>query len=149
MNHGTSKSDHSNLNTLLARLDKVKQKKPGSWEACCPAHQDNDPSLSIKELNDGRVLIHCFGGCPPLDVLSAVGLDWDSLFPEESNYHSIVHQHGIRSRSVDDYVVDLAKNTNTPLSNQDRTRTKQAILNGGKAFGWVDHVRTEATKSGR
>ena len=146
MNHALGKSDHSNLGTLIARLDKVKQKTPSSWVACCPAHQDSDPSLSIKELNDGRVLIHCFSGCAPLDVLSAVGLDWDALFPEESNYHSIIHHHNIRPRTVDDYVVDIAKNTNAPLSNQDRTRAKQAVINGGKEFGWVNHVRAEAEK---
>jgi hypothetical protein len=145
MNHASSKSDHSNVGTLLARLDKVKSKGSHSWVACCPAHQDKDPSLSIKELNDGRVLIHCFSGCAPLDVLSAVGLDWDTLFPEESNYHSIIRSHNLRPRTVDDYVVDLAKNTTAPLSNQDRKRTKQAVLNGGEAFGWVDHVRKQAT----
>lgn len=148
MNHKFSKSDHSNVGTFLERLNKVKSKGSQSWVACCPAHQDKDPSLSIKELTDGRVLIHCFSGCAPLDVLSAVGLDWDALFPEESNYHSIIRSHNLRPRTVDDYVVDLAKNADAPLSNQDRKRAKLAAARGGKEFGWVDHVRTEASKYG-
>ena len=30
-----------------------------SWMAPCPAHDDRNPSLSIDENNDGRVLIRC------------------------------------------------------------------------------------------
>ena len=30
---------------------------------------------------DGRVLLHCFGGCATQDVLDAVGLDWSDLMP--------------------------------------------------------------------
>ena len=29
------------------------------WSACCPAHDDRNPSLSIREGSDGKVLIHC------------------------------------------------------------------------------------------
>lgn len=37
----------------------------GKWTACCPAHNDRSPSLSIREEAAGRVLVHCFAGCPP------------------------------------------------------------------------------------
>lgn len=33
------------------------------WLARCPAHDDHQPSLSIKETDDGRILFHCFAGC--------------------------------------------------------------------------------------
>jgi hypothetical protein len=36
--------------------------------------------LAIREVEDGRVLIHCFGGCAPLEVLHAVGLELSDLF---------------------------------------------------------------------
>lgn len=146
-NYGTHQSDHSNTDTLLSRLDKVKQIKPNRWKACCPAHSDSDPSLYISLMPDGRTLIFCQAGCASLDVLTAVGLDWDALFPESSNYRSIVSDHKLRPRTVDDYVVDLAKNADAPLSNQDRTRAKQAVINGGKEFGWVDHVRKQANQT--
>ena len=40
----------------------------GRWRgrqglACCPAHQDSSPSLSIGMGKDGRVLVHCHAGC--------------------------------------------------------------------------------------
>jgi len=66
---------------LLSRLDRVRGTGPGRWIARCPAHGDRTPSLAIREIDDGRVLIHCFGGCSAPDVLAAVGLEMDALFP--------------------------------------------------------------------
>lgn len=68
--------------TLLGKLDRVKKTGTGRWIARCPAHDDGRPSLSIRELEDGRVLLHCFAQCCVADVLAAVGLDLGDLFPE-------------------------------------------------------------------
>ncbi len=70
------------MSTLLDRLDGVKQTGPSRWIARCPGHDDRSPSLSIRELEDGRILIHDFGGCSATDVLAAVGLEMSDLFPE-------------------------------------------------------------------
>jgi hypothetical protein len=51
------------------------------WIAKCPAHADKTPSLSIKEGNDGRSLVHCHAGCPLAAVLTASGLLVSDLFP--------------------------------------------------------------------
>ena len=67
--------------TLLSRLDRVKSTGPGRWIARCPAHDDRGPSLSVRELDDGRVLVHDFAGCSVSEVLAAVGLDMSDLFP--------------------------------------------------------------------
>ena len=69
--------------TLLSRLSKVRKMGPDRWMACCPAHQDKTPSLSIRECADGRVLIHCWTGCSVESILESVGLDFDALFPEK------------------------------------------------------------------
>ena len=66
---------------LISRLQKVRRTGKGTWTACCPAHQDKSPSLSIRETDDGRVLLHCFGGCDVESVLDSVGLAFDDLFP--------------------------------------------------------------------
>lgn len=71
------------VETLLSRLDKPRQTGHGRWLARCPAHADKTPSLSIRELEDGRVLIHCFPGCAPAAILAAVGLEFSDLFPEQ------------------------------------------------------------------
>src|SRR5262245_17392948 len=69
---------------ILDRLEKVRQTGTGRWIAHCPAHQDKTPSLSIRDLDDGRVLIKCFGGCGAVDVLDSLGLDWGALFPPDA-----------------------------------------------------------------
>lgn len=51
---------------------------PG-WVAPCPAHDDRRPSLSLRDA-DGRVLVHCFTGCPQDDVIAA--LRARGLWPE-------------------------------------------------------------------
>mgnify|MGYP006339193201 CR=1 FL=1 len=67
---------------LLANLERVK-KRPGQncYQARCPAHDDKGPSLSIRETEDGRVLVHCFAGCSVHEIVQAVGLELSDLFP--------------------------------------------------------------------
>ena len=68
---------------LLSRLDKVKSGKNNSWIACCPAHDDKNPSLTITEIED-RVLIKCWSGCDTYEICESVGLDISDLFPERT-----------------------------------------------------------------
>lgn len=67
---------------ILNRLDKVRKTSGHSWIACCPAHGDKSPSLAIKEIEDGRTLLHCFAGCNADEVLGAIGLALSDLYPE-------------------------------------------------------------------
>lgn len=73
---------------LLSHLDRVKQTKPGQWIARCPAHDDKGPSLSVRETDEGKVLLFCFAGCTAHQVVSAVGLELDDLFPERHQHHA-------------------------------------------------------------
>ena len=70
--------------TLLSSLDKVRRAAPGRWNACCPAHDDRSPSLSITEKDDGKVLMRCHAGCTNQQVLDAVGLGFEVLFPDKT-----------------------------------------------------------------
>lgn len=72
---------------LLQRLDKVKQVGPSKWLAGCPSHEDRTPSLSVRELDDGTVLMHCFGGCGAAEILESLGLDFSELFPPKTDKH--------------------------------------------------------------
>jgi len=36
----------------------------------------------VRELDDGRVLLHCWGGCSVQEVLGALGLEFTDLYPE-------------------------------------------------------------------
>lgn len=68
------------IGNVLARLGPVR-KQPGGFAARCPAHADGNPSLSVGEGDDGRVVLHCHAGCDTDVILNAVGLDWSDLFP--------------------------------------------------------------------
>ena len=41
------------------------RKAGGGWMARCPAHDDRAPSLSIRDADDGKVLVHCHAGLRP------------------------------------------------------------------------------------
>lgn len=57
----------------------------GNWLARCPAHADRSPSLSVREGDDGRALLHCFAGCEFEQVLQALGLATSELFASGRN----------------------------------------------------------------
>jgi hypothetical protein len=63
-------------------------RKAGSgWVARCPAHDDRDPSLSIRDSDHGKVLVHCHADCDQHDVIAV--LKEQGLWPD----------HGPRSLS--------------------------------------------------
>lgn len=83
--------------TLLQRLDKVRQTGPDQWTACCPSHDDRGPSLSIKSVDD-RLLVHCFAGCSASDVMAAVGLTLGDLFDKPLKHHRAALRPSERKR---------------------------------------------------
>ena len=49
-------------------LEKGKRSGKG-WMACCPAHNDNNPSLLITDSDRGYPTFHCFAGCDGASVI--------------------------------------------------------------------------------
>ncbi len=68
---------------VLAKLRKAgcceRRVRDGRYRMVCPAHADSRASLSVTIATD-RVLLHCFAGCPPREVIRLLGLRWDQLF---------------------------------------------------------------------
>lgn len=77
----TLRSNDSPIDLILHGLERVKSTGPGKWQALCPAHNDKRPSLSIKESDDGRVLLKCWTGCGAAEIVNALGLSLADLFP--------------------------------------------------------------------
>ncbi len=48
------------------------RKAGGGWMARCPAHDDREPSLSIRDGDDGKVLVRCHAGCDQERVIAAL-----------------------------------------------------------------------------
>lgn len=55
------------------------------FEACCPAHADRNPSLSVRLSTDGKVLLHCHAGCTFPAIVEALGIVQADTFPPNSN----------------------------------------------------------------
>jgi hypothetical protein len=115
---------------LLSRLDGVRG-RDGSWSAKCPAHADRSPSLSVKELGDGRILMHCFAGCGTDAVLAALGLAIGDLFAEPLG-HNVPARRGdftaidaLRGLTFESSVVAIAAADiaeGKPLGTEDASR---------------------------
>jgi hypothetical protein len=67
------------LDALLPYLNGARR-NPRGYMARCPAHADRSPSLSAREGEDGRILLHCFAGCTAEDICTALGLSVSDLF---------------------------------------------------------------------
>ena len=114
---------------LVDQLDKVVSIGPNRWKACCPAHADKSPSLSIKQLEDGRVLLHCFAGCSAEEVVGSVGFDMQDLFPDtDKNYRSVMPKKA--QITEDHWVLEIAKADRLKgikASQKDRARELEAF----------------------
>lgn len=66
---------------ILDQLKGVRQSGRG-YMARCPAHNDKNPSLSVTQAEDGRILLHCFAGCRVEEVCNALGVGMGHLFPD-------------------------------------------------------------------
>ena len=76
------------IERLLDRLNAPRRAGAG-WVSRCPAHQDKTASLSLAEGDGGTVLLHCFAGCPAVDVVAAVGLSLADLFERPPASHRL------------------------------------------------------------
>lgn len=100
---------HANLELLLSRLEKVKRNGDQSWMACCPAHDDKDPSMAVTVTDAGKVLLKCFCGCSAPEIMGALGLPMSVLFHPESRKYSS-NTEDLRKRMRDrQFMRDIAK----------------------------------------
>jgi hypothetical protein len=63
------------------------RKSGRGWSARCPAHDDRTPSLSLRDGESGRVLVHCHAGCDQgavIDALRARGLWPETIRPDRT-----------------------------------------------------------------
>jgi hypothetical protein len=79
---------------LLDRFERVKQTAAGRWLTACPCCQSRrGRPISVRELDDGRVLFHPFCGCEKGAVLGAIGLTLADLYPQRLPGHSYPATH--------------------------------------------------------
>lgn len=67
------------VSEFLELLSGVKSTGKDRWMALCPAHNDREPSLSVKALPD-KILVSCQAGCHINAVLAALKIEMSDLF---------------------------------------------------------------------
>jgi len=81
---------------ILVSLEKVKSTGANKWLACCPAHDDVTPSMSVTDAGD-KTLVKCWSGCSTYDIVNAMGLTMgdffhykmtDTMRTEKRDFHS-------------------------------------------------------------
>ena len=86
------------IDLVSSKLRRLTPTGDRSWKACCPAHEDKNPSLSVSVGDDGRVLLKCFAGCDVEEVLRALDLESRDLFRQHTNHQRPKPQEQVRPK---------------------------------------------------
>jgi putative DNA primase/helicase len=103
-----SEQERPPIEMVVSRLNGVRKSLHG-WVACCPAHADNTPSLSIDVGDEGQILLNCFAGCTLQRIVEAMDITMADLFPGSST-----HPHTKRTQPVALSLTDLAREKMLP-----------------------------------
>ena len=111
--------------------------------ACCPAHDDKTPSLSLTDVGD-KVLFHCFAGCSQAEVIEALRIRglWhtpisnDSVFTlDELQYmtHYCLVWNGAvrRGRNIPNYETEVMESYLEALSTYSPSRYQHVVGDAG------------------
>jgi DNA primase len=125
------------IGNLLNRLTKVRRSGNNQWMACCPAHQDKTPSLSITDKGDGRILINCYAGCGAEDVLDSIGMTFEDIMPPKVIEHRVAPEKqkvyasdALKVIQLESRIVIMAAyelRRNKPMTEQDLARLELAM----------------------
>ncbi|MEE1012629.1 MAG: phage/plasmid primase, P4 family, partial [Acutalibacteraceae bacterium] len=122
-----------NLAEILKHFDpdSTKPMKNGEYRTKCPAHNDEHPSLYIKENpENGNILLKCMAGCTTKDIVEAAGLEMNDLFPSP-NTPSKYHMSCV-SKPVTEGTYYYCDKKNTQIAR----KTKIRLPDGSKHYVW-------------
>ncbi|CAN5863192.1 hypothetical protein BH24CHL6_BH24CHL6_09320 [soil metagenome] len=112
----------------LDALPRAKALPGGGWRACCPAHEDRDPSLGWQLGDDDRVLLICRAGCTTEAVVEAMGFRMSDLY--RPTVHAPASVTVATVRTCDHLVRDA---TGELVA----THRRHELADGGKRFVWI------------
>jgi hypothetical protein len=142
---------------FIGRLDSARCVGKGRWVARCPSHNGVGRSLSIREADNGAILLHCWAhGCSAADITHALALTVTDLFPQRRRHHSpplpgperlqfVQVRDAARVLASESMVVlvaadHLAKGNH--MSNEDGERLACAVIRIGDAAGQLGALTT-------
>lgn len=135
------------IDGLLVRLDGVKKTGANRWTAKSPTRNERTASLSIKQTEDGRVLLHDFGGSDAAEILAALGISWIQLIPphlrrdkraftpaERQGHDALAALNAMHTAAL---IVRICANKladGQPLADADRHALRQAVNTIDRAY---------------
>lgn len=69
---------------LKNKLNKASNVRENSFQACCPAHKDDTPSLTVTKADD-KIVVYCHAGCEPESIVNSLGLKMNDLFLSDNS----------------------------------------------------------------
>lgn len=127
------------IQLLLSKLQGVKKiKGSDKWVALCPAHNDKTPSLSIRQLEDSRILINCWSGCGAINVLESIDMTFQHLMPDDAiSYRGIRGKTKNERLAIAESILEMLPlwQAKSPLTESQKAEVREAFLlvNGGKS----------------
>jgi hypothetical protein len=129
----------ADIQLLLSKLDGVKSSGRDKWVALCPAHADKTPSLSIRQLEDSRILINCWSGCGAIDVLESIDMNFQHLMPDDAiSYRGIRGRDKAERMAIAESILEMlplwqAKGEQFTDAQKAEVREAFLLVNGGKS----------------
>lgn len=92
---------------VLDRLDKVRRRGEESWIACCPVHDDKNPSMTVS-VKDRKLLMYCFAcGAKGDSVVESIGLSTGALFEDSQEFDADPHYLLKKTQEDDDFLIAI------------------------------------------
>jgi 5S rRNA maturation endonuclease (ribonuclease M5) len=86
------------LDQFLEKLEEYGEVRPSGngYVACCPAHEDSEPSLGVTEA-DGKILLNCYAGCENEEIVKALELTWGDLRTDQEERPNLAEPESVFS----------------------------------------------------
>lgn len=121
------------IESLLNILNGVRKRRDCYYQAKCPSHEDNDPSLSVWISDCGKINIKCWAGCDVHAIMNSLGLRVSDLYPNDPYWKAAkqkMSQRHIDPLQLDRTVIEIAQadiRAGKTLSLNDKARLELAI----------------------
>lgn len=75
------------LEILRLKTGQNPKRTSDGYITCCPAHDDGNPSFSVSEGANGKILVNCFAGCSIDAICASLSLQVSDLFAKSETGH--------------------------------------------------------------
>jgi len=117
---------NTTLSSIARGLNKVRWRGDHKFSACCPAHDDRNPSLSVSAVG-GKILLKCFAGCTQEKVIGA--LRDMGLWHNASHRQLDRHKHRELEKDIRNHqrMILLGAASTTELSEADIAQMRESM----------------------